>query len=58
MWTSNASYKLTKESTEESLKKFNLGYIDLMLIHFPGNSTYDWADKRNKDIRKETWLAL
>lgn len=58
MWTSNAGYEKTKKSTEESLQKFKLDYLDLMLIHFPGNQIYDWSDERNKDIRKETWLAL
>ena len=31
-------YEKTKKSVLISLEKFGLGYLDLMLIHFPGTS--------------------
>lgn len=33
-------------------------YIDLYLIHWPGSGGIDIADKRNAQLREESWLAL
>lgn len=40
VWISNAGYKKAKTSIEESLKKLQLKYLDLVLIHEPFNDYY------------------
>lgn len=40
VWISHAGYEKAKASIEESLKKMNLTYIDLVLIHQPLNDYY------------------
>ncbi|WP_291649721.1 aldo/keto reductase [Clostridium sp.] len=40
VWISNAGYEKAKISIEESLKKLQLEYLDLVLIHEPFNDYY------------------
>jgi 2,5-diketo-D-gluconate reductase A len=40
VWISNAGYEKAKKSIEESLKKLQLEYLDLVLIHQPFNDYY------------------
>lgn len=40
VWISNAGYEKAKESIEESLKKMQLDYLDLVLIHQPVGDYY------------------
>lgn len=40
VWISNAGYKKARISIEESLKKLQLKYLDLVLIHEPFNDYY------------------
>lgn len=40
VWISNAGYEKAKKSIEESLKKLQLDYLDLLLIHQPFNDYY------------------
>lgn len=40
VWVSNAGYEKAKASIEESLRKLQLDYIDLVLIHQPFNDVY------------------
>lgn len=40
IWISNASYEKAKASIEESLKKLQTSYIDLLLIHQPFGDYY------------------
>ena len=40
IWISNAGYEKAKVSIEESLKKLNTDYIDLLLIHQPFGDYY------------------
>lgn len=49
IWNTNQGYKSTRESFEESLKKLNMDYVDLLLIHWPG---------QNKERYLDTWRAL
>ncbi|GIP52406.1 aldo/keto reductase [Paenibacillus vini] len=47
VWNNMQGYETTLEAFETSLKKLNLEYIDLFLVHWPV-----------KDKYKETWRAL
>jgi len=49
LWTSDQAYESTRQAFEESRRKLNLEYIDLYLIHWPG-------DDRHK--RHEAWRAM
>ena len=49
IWNTNQGYKKATESFEESLKKLNMDYVDLLLIHWPG---------QKKERYLETWKAL
>ncbi|MDD2533521.1 MAG: aldo/keto reductase [Eubacteriales bacterium] len=40
IWISNAGYDHAKQSIEESLRKMQLDYLDLILIHQPFNDYY------------------
>jgi len=40
VWISNAGYEKAKASIEESLKKLQMDYLDLLLIHQPFNDYY------------------
>lgn len=41
VWVSNYGYEKTKQSVEESLRKMQLDYLDLVLLHQPFNDYYD-----------------
>jgi len=47
VWNSDQGYESALQAYETSLKKLDLEYLDLYLIHWPG-----------KDKYKETWKAL
>lgn len=47
VWNSEQGYETTLQAVEASLKRLDLDYIDLMLVHWPV-----------KDKYKETWRAL
>jgi len=55
VWRDNLGYKQTKTAFEESLRKLNLNYIDLYLIHWPANAkNYNNWQKTNADV----WRAM
>lgn len=49
VWNDRQGYHESKEAVEESLSRLNIGYVDMMLIHWP-------APKQNKFV--ETWRAF
>ena len=52
VWVANYGFEKTKASVEESLKKMQLDYIDLVLLHQPFNDYYG-AYKALVDLYKE-----
>lgn len=52
VWISNAGYEKAKQSIEESLKKLQLDYLDLVLIHQPFNDYYG-TYRAMEDLYKE-----
>ncbi len=53
------SYEAAKKSIEESLRKLDIGYIDLMLIHCPCPwSEYDTRNKTYYKENLEVWKAM
>ncbi|MFR5265118.1 aldo/keto reductase [Clostridium sp.] len=52
VWISNAGYEKAKASIEESLKKMQLDYLDLVLIHQPLNDYYG-TYRAMEDLYKE-----
>ncbi|MBQ3967912.1 MAG: aldo/keto reductase [Lachnospiraceae bacterium] len=55
IWNPNHRYDLVLSSVEESLKKMQTSYIDLLLIHWPNPLSYR---DRWQDANKETWKAM
>jgi methylglyoxal/glyoxal reductase len=47
VWNSDQGYENTLDAFEDSLKKLDIDYVDLYLIHWPG-----------KDLYPKTWKAL
>tara|TARA_R110002051_G_scaffold67632_1_gene122182 strand:- start:217 stop:1059 length:843 start_codon:yes stop_codon:yes gene_type:complete len=55
LWRENLGYESTKIEFNKSLKKLNVDYIDLYLIHWPANAkNYDNWQKANAD----SWKAM
>jgi diketogulonate reductase-like aldo/keto reductase len=46
VWDTDQGFEKTQKAFEKSLKKLNLDYLDLYLIHWP------------RELRNETWRAL
>ena len=51
-------YEKAIAAVELSLKKLNLEYIDLYLIHWPGTAKLDPSDPQNAVNRRESWRGL
>ncbi|MEZ5009546.1 MAG: aldo/keto reductase [Chitinophagales bacterium] len=55
LWREHLGYESTKKEFENSLKKLDLDYIDLYLIHWPANDkNYENWQKTNAD----SWKAM
>lgn len=48
----------TSEALQESLKRLETDYVDLLLIHFPGTNDAIQSPGRNRLQREETWRQL
>lgn len=55
VWISNGGYEKAKASLEESLKKLQSDYIDLVLIHQPFNDYYG-TYRAMEEAYKEGWI--
>lgn len=55
VWVSNGGYEKAKVSLQESLRKLQTEYIDLVLIHQPFNDYYG-TYRAMEDAYKEGWL--
>lgn len=55
VWKTDMSYDRAIQSAEKSIRDLDIGYLDLLLIHWPASpSQFDDWEKRNL----ETWRAL
>ncbi len=54
LWNDHRGYVNAKVAIEESLKKLNIGYIDLYMLHWPAVAKWhdDW-----REINADTWRA-
>ena len=55
VWVSNSGYENAKKSLQESLKKLQSDYIDLVLIHQPFNDYYG-TYRAMEEAYKEGWI--
>lgn len=55
VWNTEQGYENTLRAFDNSLKRLNIDYLDLYLIHWP--VTKDYADEWQSRI-KETWKAM
>ena len=55
IWISNGGYEKAKKSLHESLRKLQVEYIDLVLIHQPFNDYYG-TYRAMEEAYKEGWL--
>lgn len=46
------------EACNKILNKLGTDHLDLLLIHWPGTSTYGAKDKGNAELRLQTWKAM
>lgn len=58
VWPSEMGYEKTKAAVEASLEKMDLGYINLMLLHFPVNDDLPKEYPNHVEDRQGTWRAL
>lgn len=56
LWNTERGYESTKRALDETLKKMQLDYLDLYLIHWPANQK-QFGD-RASEINAETWRAM
>lgn len=56
LWNTERGYESTKQALDETLKKMQLDYLDLYLIHWPANQK-QFGD-RASEINAETWRAM
>ncbi|MGN1279792.1 MAG: aldo/keto reductase [Limosilactobacillus sp.] len=56
LWNTERGYESTKKALDETLKKMQLDYLDLYLIHWPANQK-QFGD-RASEINAETWRAM
>lgn len=62
-WRAYHGYDRTKECLEKSLKRLQLHYVDLYLIHWPGPNNFKSEDAASalsdiEKLRASTWLAM
>jgi diketogulonate reductase-like aldo/keto reductase len=44
IWNNRQGYHESKEAIEESLDRLNIGYVDMLLIHWPAPKQYKFVE--------------
>ncbi len=57
-WIDTMGYEKTKKAVEVALKKLDIGYIDLMFLHFPVNNEQPADYPRHVEDRNDSWRAF
>src|SRR5690606_20977895 len=55
VWNSDRGYENTMKAFEESLKRLNVDYVDLYLVHWPANAQ---QFSNSKELNASTWKAM
>ena len=57
-WVETMGYESTKKAVDIALKKLDIGYIDLMFLHFPVNTEIPKDYPRHVEDRNDSWKAF
>ena len=58
IWMDDMGYEKALAAATRSLKRLRSEYVDVLLVHFPGNIDAIQDPKANRRLRADTWRAL
>ena len=57
-WVETMGYESTKKAVDIALKKLDIGYVDLIFLHFPVNTEIPKDYPRHVEDRNDSWRAF
>ena len=57
-WVETMGYESTKKAVDIALKKLDIGYVDLIFLHFPVNTEIPKDYPRHVEDRNDSWKAF